>query len=176
MFSLLYMKLCDHPDCQEEGAFPAPKSRHNLRDYYYFCLDHVREYNKQWDYFDGYNQEQIYVQQKLDSGWDRPTWKASISLKLEQRLHDFVSQWSKETKDYKEAVKTPLSKELHALQTLGLNTDADEKTIKSRYRELVKRYHPDKNPDNPKAADRFKVIAEAYMILQNKGQNKSNGA
>jgi DnaJ-domain-containing protein 1 len=162
------MRHCEHPGCNQEGEFPAPKSRDTLREYHYFCLDHVREYNKGWDFFKGYTEEQIYDQMRKDVSWERPTWTGNIPLKLEERLHAFIRQWTNDNKEYKKAASQVLSKEAQALQTLGLSPSADTKTIKAKYRELVKRYHPDKNPDNPKAAERFKVIAEAYAILQNK--------
>ena len=131
----------------------------------------MREYNKKWDFFQGFTEEQIYEQMKKDVSWDRPTWTGNIPLKLEERLHAFIRQWTNDNKEYKKAVSQVLSKEAQALQTLGLPPASDSKTIKTKYRELVKRYHPDKNPDNPKAAERFKVIAEAYAILQNRDLN-----
>lgn len=160
------MRLCDHPGCEKEGEFPAPKSRAQLRDFYYFCLDHVREYNKQWDFFKGYSEQQIYDQMRRDVAWERPTWEANVPLKLEERLHAFIRRWTNDTKEYKKATQKVLSPEAQALQTLGLPPDADIKMIKTRYRELVKRYHPDKNPNDPKATERFKIIAEAYTLLQ----------
>jgi DnaJ-domain-containing protein 1 len=158
---------CDFPGCPEEGQYPAPKSRTRLNERYYFCLDHVREYNKKWNYFDGFSEDEMYKQMQKDIVGDRPTWPSSISVKLEARLHDFIRKFTKENRasPHKKA-PTSLSKEAQALQVLGLPPQTDTKTIKTRYRELVKKYHPDKNPDNPKAAERFKIIAEAYMILR----------
>jgi DnaJ-domain-containing protein 1 len=160
------MPKCDHPECLQEGEFPAPRSRNNLREYYYFCLDHIREYNAKWDFFSGYSQDQLYEQMRKDTAWERPTWNSGISLKMEQRLKDFVRRWTNDTKSYQAAAKKVMSPEAQALETLGLPANADSKTIKRRYRELVKRYHPDKNPDNPKAVERFRVIAQAYSALQ----------
>ncbi len=51
---------------------------------------------------------------------------------------------------------------------LGVSKSADEKTIKSAYRKLAKELHPDKNKDNPKAADRFNKVTQAYDILSDK--------
>lgn len=156
---------CDHHGCPASGLYPAPKRNSNQR--YHFCLEHVREYNKKWNYFDGYTPEEMYQQMQKDSAWDRPTWPSSIPLKLEARLHEFVRKFTKDTGSAP-IRNTPVTKEAKALETLGLTAQADQKTIKTRYRELVKKYHPDKNPDNPKAAERFKIVAEAYMVLQTK--------
>jgi curved DNA-binding protein CbpA len=57
-------------------------------------------------------------------------------------------------------------------QILGVPEDADEKAIKKAYRKLAKQYHPDANPDNPSAADRFKEVSEAYSVLSDAGKRK----
>jgi len=48
---------------------------------------------------------------------------------------------------------------------LGVSKSADEKAIKSAYRKLAKELHPDKNTDNPKAAERFSEVTRAYDLL-----------
>lgn len=50
-------------------------------------------------------------------------------------------------------------------ETLGLNKNASADEIKSAYRKLAKQYHPDLNPNNPQAAEKFKEINEAYEVL-----------
>ncbi len=50
-------------------------------------------------------------------------------------------------------------------EVLGLNKDASAEEIKKSYRKLAMKYHPDRNPDNPKAEDHFKEAKEAYEIL-----------
>jgi len=49
--------------------------------------------------------------------------------------------------------------------TLGVTRDSDENTIRSRYRELARRYHPDVNPGDSAAEERFKAVSEAYAVL-----------
>jgi DnaJ-domain-containing protein 1 len=164
-------RRCDHLGCDNEGLYPAPKSRTNLRVRYYFCLDHVREYNAKWDYFEGFSQEKMYEQMRKDLTGDRPTWPIFDTIRLEKRLSDFLKRWNKGGQT-SEPPSTTLSREAQALETLGLPPNATEKTVKTRYRELVKRYHPDKNPDNPKSAERFKIISEAYTVLKSIWQSK----
>ena len=69
------LRCCDHADCALAGEFPAPKSRQNLRDYYWFCLAHVRDYNKKWDYYAGMNPEEIELEIMSDVTWNRPSWE-----------------------------------------------------------------------------------------------------
>lgn len=165
---------CDREGCPHAGEYPAPKSRTNLQERYYFCLDHVREYNKNWNFFSGFSEEQMYAQMRQDTAWDRPTWPAGIPLKMEARLNAFIRKFGiNRDEPVKETVRNaPLTKEARALDTLGLNPGSDRQAIKTRYRELVKRYHPDRNPNNPKAIEHFKIISEAYMILEAHWLNK----
>lgn len=55
---------------------------------------------------------------------------------------------------------------------LGVASDATEKEIKSAYRKLASELHPDKNPDNPAAAERFKAVSEAYSVLSDEAKRK----
>lgn len=50
-------------------------------------------------------------------------------------------------------------------QVLGVDRSADVKTIRKAYRKLAKEYHPDHNPDNVAAEEKFKEISEAYEVL-----------
>ena len=67
-------RLCDTPDCLAAGEYRAPKSRSQLNDYYWFCLDHVRDYNRSWDYCAGLTPEQIESLVRADVTWQRTTW------------------------------------------------------------------------------------------------------
>ena len=67
-------RRCDHHLCEEEGKFPAPQSRHKIREYYWFCLDHVRDYNRKWDYYAGMKPEEIELELISDVTWNRPSW------------------------------------------------------------------------------------------------------
>ena len=66
-------KSCEMPGCRACGEHRAPRDR-SLSGYYWFCLDHVREYNKAWDFFSGMNETE--VENHINSSFygDRPTW------------------------------------------------------------------------------------------------------
>src|SRR6201991_1005889 len=55
---------------------------------------------------------------------------------------------------------------------LGVSSDAKAADIKSAYRKLASELHPDKNPDNPSAAERFKAVSEAYSVLSDEAKRK----
>ena len=69
-----YIKICDKNGCKERGEFRAPKSRISLNEYYFFCLDHVKEYNKSWDFYKGLSVNQIENSMREDIIWNRPSW------------------------------------------------------------------------------------------------------
>lgn len=55
---------------------------------------------------------------------------------------------------------------------LGVSSSASADEIKKQYRRLAKQYHPDANPSDPKSAERFKAISEAYTVLGNAEKRK----
>ena len=55
-------------------------------------------------------------------------------------------------------------------EILGIGKDASADEIKSAYRKLALQFHPDRNPDNPEAEDKFKEAAEAYEVLSDSGK------
>lgn len=158
---------CDHKGCRQTGEFRAPQSRENLRTYYHFCLEHIRDYNARWNYFEGYSEEEIFNQYSRDAGWDRPTQPATAPLVLEQRLMNMAFKLRGMFNDTQQASKPkPPNKEVEALSVLGLTPDANFIAIKTRYRQLVKRHHPDTNKGDKRSEERFKVINNAYMTLK----------
>src|SRR5919205_3518839 len=66
---------CQWPDCKNKGTHRAPKGRENAREYWQFCLDHVREYNQSYNFFSGMNAEAVARYQKDAMTGHRPTWK-----------------------------------------------------------------------------------------------------
>lgn len=69
---------CEWAGCQNRGAHRAPKGRENSREYWHFCLDHVREYNQSYNFFQGMNPDDVARYQKDALTGHRPTWKMEI--------------------------------------------------------------------------------------------------
>ena len=161
-------RVCDHPDCDEDGLYRAPKSRLNLQDFHWFCLDHVRAYNKSWNYCAGMSEDEIEGEIRRSTVWDRPTWPSHLWSKLEEKLAQTIYEgggFYGYSRDETVRPSAPTSGN-KALATLGLHDNADFSTIKSRYRELVKQHHPDRNGGDPAAEERFKNISQAFHTLK----------
>ena len=160
--------VCAWSGCNDEGNFRAPASKKNLRQYQWFCEAHIREFNKQWNYFEGMSQNEIYEFQKDAVTGHRPTWRMDEVGTLDtQRLEDAFSRMFGETpRQRTRANGTPVgARDKDALAVLDLEHPADKKSIKSQYRELAKKYHPDTNRGNKRAEETFKKITHAYHHL-----------
>jgi hypothetical protein len=159
------------PDCQALGEYRAPKSKHDLRQYFWFCLPHVRAYNASWDYYKGMTPGEIEAALRQDTAWGRPSWPlgrlgsaAWEEEVLRDPLHILASAGiRKERKLPETAAPTELRE---PLATLGLNWPTTLDQVKTRYKELAKRHHPDANGGDRGAEERIKTINIAYATLR----------
>ncbi len=159
---------CAWAGCRAPGDFRAPRSRTNIREYQWLCEEHIREFNKKWNYFEGMTQDEIYEFQKDATLGHRPTWRMDqmekqASKKLEEAFaHMFGEGVSRE---FKSRAKPISAKVKDALAVLDLAHPSDKPAIKAQYRELVKKYHPDVNRGNDRAEETFKKITASYHYL-----------
>jgi hypothetical protein len=160
---------CEHPGCAGEGLHRAPKSRDRLNDYFWFCLDHVRDYNRAWDYYAGMKPEEIEAHVRRDVVWERPTWPLG-RWTTDRRI--FGEEFIPEDIDPFGARRAPeetrpKSKTDLALAELALAPGATSAEIKQRYKALAKQLHPDANGGDKAAEERLKAINLAYSTLKN---------
>ena len=71
--------ICDWNNCKEIGAYKAPVEKDNSKKFRMLCLEHVKEFNKNWNYFSGMNDEQVINFLKSDMIWHKPTQSFSSS-------------------------------------------------------------------------------------------------
>lgn len=185
-------RTCDRPGCPGAGEFRAPKSRQSLREYYWFCLDHVREYNQAWDFFKDMNPSQIEAYQRAALTGLRPTWKLGMQGQPESPLSKmqfffkgaYVDPYflfedgpssnphvqGSNGKPQAAAAERALTKmQKTSLETLNLEYDCTLQDVKTRFKDLVKRYHPDANGGDRGAEERLRQVIKAYGQLRSSG-------
>jgi hypothetical protein len=172
---------CEWGGCRTAGAAKAPKSRDLPGEFYWFCQPHAAEYNRNWDFFAGMSEGEIRRRREdeIVTG-GRPTWQfraskfsreaASIGPKLGagQGYQDPFGMFGGRKPPHEEAQPDRrLGKlERQALADLDLEAGADKARIRTRYKELVKRTHPDSNGGDRSAEDKLQRVLKAYKTLQ----------
>ncbi len=173
-------QCCEYPDCAEPAEYRAPKSRDRLHDYRWFCLEHIREYNKAWNYYAGMSAEEIEQETRRDTTWQRPTWPLGMRVGGYRRfvqgttaLHDGFGIFGRgdgwpgrRDARTRTAGFHPASAEARALSIVDLEPPLTLTRLKARYKELVKLHHPDANGGDKLAEERLKDINEAYSTLK----------
>ena len=71
--------ICDWKNCNKIGEFKAPIEKDNSKKFRMLCLEHVKEFNKNWNYFSGMNDTQVINFLKSDMIWHKPTQSFSSS-------------------------------------------------------------------------------------------------
>lgn len=144
------VQICEWPNCANRGDCPAPKSRHS-RERWMFCEEHAAQYNRAWNYFAGMSDEEAREAAAEDA-------RESRGYK-QNRAWEWAETMTREDRE-REA----------AYATLGLDETASEDEIKARYRRLAKESHPDRNPGDSAAEERFIRITAAYEVLRSKAE------
>jgi hypothetical protein len=176
--------VCEWPDCKNKGPHRAPKGRENSREYWHFCLDHVREYNQSYNFFSGMNADAVARYQKDALTGHRPTWKmgANGSPGKGKGSADFdgaadpFSMFSELNgrgrwrpgpgAETKAETRKIFNAERKALQVMGLGPEATLESVKAKYKALVKQHHPDANGGDRSTEDRLIEIIKAYNYLK----------
>lgn len=161
-------RRCDKPGCPEPGQYRAPKSPRALDEYYWFCKDHVREYNLNWNYFQGQSEEEF--QQFLDNAtvWERPTkpfnksgQEAAWARHGIADPHELLGDNA--TSDPRAAVRRKLPPtERRALEILEAKESWTRADIRKQYKSLVKDLHPDMNGGDRSDEDRLQEVVWAW--------------
>ena len=178
---------CEWPRCDAPATHRAPKGRLRASEYWRFCLDHVREYNNSYNFFEGMSDDAIAKYQKEDLTGHRPTWKmGSVGGRRSDGKRSSRgsrgSGWAADdpfglfervasggrARPAAEGRKV-LNAQRRALDVLGLEADAQRADIKARFKVLVKRHHPDANGGDRTSEDRLREIIQAYNYLKSAG-------
>jgi len=173
---------CQWEDCEMPAVHKAPKGRGMEGQYYNFCLKHVREYNKNYNYFEGMNQTDLSKFQKEAMLGDRPTWKLGVdnkdqlgSFSAEEILKKLkanrtgINQDS-EKPNYNSQKRQKIGNAAKkALYVLGLDNTSTSDEIKNRYKLLVKKHHPDLKGGKETSDEKLIEIIKSYRYLKSIG-------
>ena len=165
---------CAVPGCRAPGEFKAPLQPANFDgpgSWRFLCLEHVREHNSKYNFFEGMSPDEITEAQSPIAGWDRatrafahagsdpaPSWSdfadplEAISGRFRRKHNEGTWRFSRH--------------EQRALSILGLGEDADLKAVRSSYSKLVRRFHPDRNGGDRSHEGRLGEVIEAYQTLR----------
>ena len=167
---------CAAPGCSALGEYKAPVEHANFNGpgtYRLLCLDHVREHNAKYNYFEGMSAEEIAEAQTPYGGWERltrafsagagdppPAWSDfsdpldAIAARFQgaRRRGEQPSRFSRD--------------ERRALGVLGLGEETDLHAVRQRYSQLVRRYHPDRNGGDRSHEGRLREVLEAWQKLK----------
>ncbi len=180
---------CQWDGCEENAVHRAPVGRNAEGQYFMFCFEHVKEYNKGYNYFSGLSDGEIARYQKEAITGHRPTWTIGVNKASKngptqgsarsgtaganQRIRDPFGLFG-EGKGSRGPRLEPRTRKLKTLEakafdTLGLAANATAQDVKTAYKALVKKHHPDANGGDRGSEERFRAVIQAYQLLKQAG-------
>ena len=172
--------ICQWDGCQKSAQHRAPAGRNRENEFFMFCTEHVREYNKSYNYFSGLEDTEIASMQRSAMTGDRPTWKMGTGGSVNASVNPTTIR-SGRAGYYKRVGETAFGNaaapraramkplESQALRTLGLKDNTAGEAIRARYTELVKQHHPDANGGVRGSEERLAEVIKAYRLLKKAG-------
>jgi len=180
-------RCCDWPGCEATGKYRAPRAPDRLTEYRWFCLDHVRRYNAEWNFFADQAEDDLEAILRGASVWERPTWRLGGAPKGPQGIHPHAEgeAWARwgfrdplEVLGENATINAPdtpaprpkrrlTRQEQHAMDTLEVPHQVEQRSeVRRAYRDLVKDLHPDMNSGENPHAERLARVLKAWEILR----------
>ena len=163
-------RACDHAGCNQPGQYRAPKSPDQLDDYYWFCRDHVREYNLKWNFFNGQTEDEFQKFIDKDRVWGRETKpfgkrgtedRAWSRLGVDDPMEILGEKATQNPGRVAVGRKLPPT-ERKALDILEARDSWTRTEIRKQYKSLVKDLHPDMNGGNRDDEERLQEVVWAW--------------
>lgn len=160
---------CAHPGCPNPAEFRAPRSNRvagEIGGWQWLCLDHVREFNAGYNFFDGMSPEAITAAQSPLAGWERaahdPTVRFNDPLGMARDRYGpdvFAGRRAKSGHVLSDV-------DMKALKSLDLGVEASPADIRRSYKSLVRQYHPDANGGDRTHEGKLQAVVQAYTHLK----------
>ena len=177
--------VCQWKGCEAAGLHRAPRGRGREGQYYLLCMDHVRQFNASYNYFEGWSNADVEAYMKDSVIGHRPTWKVGANAWAHGTRHGgspggefrrpvndphaFFAWRARKSENGAEPTRRLRPLEAKALEALNLEAGADRLEIKARFKQLVKRHHPDANGGDKRSEDKLREIIQAYNYLKQAG-------
>jgi len=167
-------RVCEHEGCQEAGLYRAPKAPDVLDDFFWFCKDHVREYNLKWNFFDGTTEAELNAQMTKDKVWERqtrdfrdPEARAWARLGIEdahQVLGDNATRNPGRSRDGHTRRLPPT--ERRAIEILEARDTWTKAEVRKSYKALIKVLHPDMNGGDRSQEEQLQQVMWAWEQIK----------
>jgi len=162
--------ICEWDNCKEAGTYKAPTERDNSKNFRWLCEEHIKLFNKKWNYFEGMSQNEIENFLKSDLTWHRPTQKFGsadnyFNILWNNTLSDKFKIF-KENGPFLTNGRKLCEKDKDAFRIMDLELSADWIAIQKKFKTLVKKFHPDKHSGSKQYEDKLKKITLAYSHLK----------
>lgn len=172
---------CQWDGCEKTGTNRAPVGQEAEGLYLSFCLEHVKEYNKGYNYSAALSSPEVARYQREAATGTRKTSGTSFTPTADIPLPSTARSGSAKAVNARKTAAQRLAEksqsqgrklkvlEAKAFDTLGLPPNATPEEIRARYKERLKIYHPDANQGNRDSETQLQASIEAHKILKANG-------
>lgn len=182
---------CEWPGCAAAAPYRAPRSPRELNTFRWFCLEHVRQYNSEWNFFADWSEDEFEEMVAAARVWDRPTFRVGSVPPWALGLHPHSegNAWARfgftdplevlgrnatlnpgrngRTAEPEAPRRRLPREEREAMNTLGLPHSVGKRAeVRARYRELILALHPDMNGGENPEPERLARVLKAWQVLR----------
>ncbi len=162
-------RVCDHESCREAGKYRAPKAPDVLDDFFWFCQQHVREYNLKWNFFNGTTEAELNAQMSKDKVWERetraftdPEAKAWARLGIEDPHQVLGANATLNPGKNRSGQRKLPPTERRAMDILEASDTWTKAEIRKSYKKLIKVLHPDMNGGDRSQEEQLQEVVWAW--------------
>ena len=162
-------RVCEHEGCQEAGQYRAPKAPDVLDDFYWFCKEHVRDYNLKWNFFHGTTEAEMNAQMSQDKVWERqtkpmsdPEARAWARLGIEDPHQVLGGNATQNPGKGRSGQRKLPPTERRAIEILEAGDHWTKQEIRKAYKKLIKVLHPDINGGDRSQEEQLQQVVWAW--------------
>lgn len=172
---------CQWDGCEKSGTHRAPVGRDGEGLYLLFCMEHVKEYNKGYNYATDLSSPNTARYQREAAAGRRQTWGSIVKQSNDKPMPSTARSGTAKALNARKTAAQRLAHGSHspirrlkvlearAFETLGLSPNATPLEIKSRYKQRLKMHHPDANYGDRASEEALRLSIEAHKILRLNG-------